>query len=269
MFEIPASWAASATPGHLLASGRAREGPWAGLGPALFSYAPWQDGTPPPPNSTLTHITPLLLYGEQQPGTPEILTNPTRQVAQYNDADHWWSGAWLTADDKSAVIFIGTKALGNTWYGFADGTVWPYECNQDGAPACPEVPGFPYNDRGFWADGYSAQIMFYDPNDLADVVSGKKKSWEPQPYAFYSIDHYLFDPFTATKKESFLIRYKRDLVVAAAYDRARNLIYITERQADEEKGIIHVWQINSNSPINRNTGPTTSPMMLLLNAEPE
>lgn len=248
IFEISPTWANSVVSGLFLASGRAREGPWAGLGPALFAYAPWQDGNPPAKNSTLTHMIPLLLYGTQQVGTPEIVTTPGREVLGYSDADHWLAGAWLNAGDKSAVIFVGTKAVGESWYGFADGTVWPYECNQPGEPVCPEVPEFPYNDRGFWADSYSAQIMFYDPDDLADVARGIKESWEPQPYAFFEIDNYLFDPYSASKLESFLTRYKRDLVISAAYDKSRNFLYIVERQVEDEKGIIHVWQIRNILP---------------------
>ncbi len=245
LFAIPSDWADKEAPGYLLASGRSREGPWAGLGPALFAYAPWKDGNPPATSSTLTRIVPLLLYGTQQAGTPEIVTDPDRKVKKYSDADHWLAGAWLSAGENNAVVFIGTKAVGNSWYGFADGTVWPYDCNQPGQPPCPEVPDFPYNDRGFWADGYSAQIMLYDADDLADVAVGNKKSWEPQPYAFFAIDDYLYDPFSNSKLESFLIRYKRDLIISSAYDRSSNLLYIMERQADGEKSVIHVWHIRT------------------------
>ena len=247
IFEIPTAWASVNTPGLLLATGRAREGPWAGLGPALFAYAPWLDGNPPAPNATLTRIVPLLLYGEQQPGTPEIVTDPSRQVNNYGDGDHWWSGAWLTAGDNAAVIFVGTKGLGNHWYGFQNGTIWPYDCAEPDTPPCPDYPPYPYDQRGFWADDYSAQIMFYDPADLAAVAQGTMESWEPQPYATMILDDYLFEPYDTSTRESFLQRYKRDLVTAVAFDRARGFLYVTERQVDDEKSIIHVWEVDGSA----------------------
>jgi len=259
IFEIPAAWASVNTPGLLLATGRAREGPWAGLGPALFAYAPWVEGNPPAPNATLTQIVPLLLYGEQQPGTPEIVTDPSRQVNNYGDGDHWWSGAWLTADNNAAVIFVGTKGVGNHWYGFQNGTIWPYDCAEPGTPPCPDYPPYPYDNRGFWADDYSAQIMFYDPDDLAAVAQGTMESWEPQPYATMTLDDYLFEPYDTSQEETFLQRYKRDLVTAVAFDRTRGFLYVTERQVDDEKSIIHVWKVNDSAseiPFNV-TGITT------------
>jgi len=77
------------------------------------------------------------------------------------------------------------------------------------------------------------------------------KSWEPQPYATMSIDQYLFDSFTTVNLESFLQRYKRDLITAIAFDRERGYLYVTERQADEEKSIIHVFQITDIEPAGR------------------
>jgi len=155
IFEIPAAFASENLSDQILASGRAREGPWAGLGPALFAYAPWQEGNPPDSEATLTRITALLLYGEQIPGTAEISTDSSRKINEYGDADHWWSGAWLTAGNKSAVIFAGTKGLVNHWYGFANGVVWNYDCADSSTAPCPEVPSWPFYCRGFWAENFS------------------------------------------------------------------------------------------------------------------
>ena len=38
-------------------------------------------------------------------------------------------------------------------------------------------------------------------------------------------------------------RYRRDLVGAICFDRSNQLLYLFERQADEEKSIIHVWRV--------------------------
>ena len=239
LFEIPESWANLYTPGQLLATGRFRDGQWGGLGPTLFAYGPWNDGNPPAPNATLETITPLLLYGIQEPGTIEITISDTMKMNGFKEADEWSGGAWLTAGNKSAVIFAGTKATGNCWYGFADGTVWPTDVDEN--TEYPEVPPWPYDDRGWWSEGIKAQIIFYNPADLAAVANGTMQTYEPQPYAFLDIDQYLYDPGFDLERE------KRYLLGAVSFDRTRGYLYVFERRADGEKSLIHVWQVDTSA----------------------
>ena len=235
LFDIPKEWADKYTGGQLLASGRFRDGNWGGQGPALFACAPWKDGNPPAPNATLKSITPLLLYGIQRPGMNEIENSDLMKMNDFKEADEWSGGAWLTAGNRSAVIFVGTKAIGKCWYGFANGVVWPIDINEN--TVYPKVPPWPYDDRGWWSETIRARIIFYDPADLAAVARGTMKTYEPQPYAFLDIDKYLFDPGFDHKRK------KRYLLGAACFDRVRGLLYVFERRADEEKSIIHVWKI--------------------------
>ncbi|MBT7070201.1 MAG: hypothetical protein HN975_04845 [Anaerolineae bacterium] len=229
LFEIPPEWAV-ALGGRSLASGRAREGLWSGRGPGLFAYNPaYVEG------GVLTDIAPLLLYGVQEENMPDIRSDENMAVTDYHDAAHWWGGAWLTAGENAAVIFAGTKAMGNEWYGFANGVVWDHKCAETNS--CPEMPDWPYDDRGFWAEDYQAQIIFYDPAQLVAVANGELESWQPQPYATLDLTEYLFDP------ELNFENYKRDLVGAIAFDREHSLLYVIERLADEYKSVIHVWKI--------------------------
>ncbi len=238
LFEIPAEWAAQHTPGLRLATGRFREGHWSGMGPALFAYGPWQDGNPPPPNATLSAITPLLLYGENVPGTPEVVTSEERAMRGFSPSDYWSGGAWLTAGNASAVIFVGTKAIGRSWYGYSDGTVYPEN------PPYPPVPPFPHDDRGWWSEGIRARILFFDTNELAAVAAGSMHTWEPQPYDSLDLDQYLFDLGFHYEL------YKKHSLGAAAFDRARGLLYIVERRADEdEKSLIHVFKVTVGSGV--------------------
>ena len=229
LFEIPAEWA-TALGGRFLASGRAREGFWSGRGPGLFAYNPAivEDGV-------LTDIAPLLLYGTQQEGIPDIVSDESMAVNDYHEADHWWGGAWLRTGESAAVVFAGTKALGNEWYGYANGAVWEHDCAENNS--CPEMPEWPYDDRGFWAEDYQAQIIFYDPTQLVAVANGELESWQPQPYATLDLTEYLFAP------ELDFANYKRDYIGAVAFDRERGLLYIIERLADEYKSVIHVWRV--------------------------
>ena len=236
MFDIPEDWASVNTPGKLLATGRFRDGLWSGLGPALFAYGPWNEGNPPSPGTELD-ATPLLLYGEQIEDVAEISADQSRKMNGFSEPDEWSGGAWLTSGNKSAVVLVGTKATGKSWYGFSNGIVYPTSGDPD--EVYPEVPDWPHDARGWWSDDIEAQIILFDPADLAKVAKGEMETWEPQPYAVMSIDQYLIDSGFDYE------RGKRYLVGAAAFDRTNGLLYVVERMADEdEKSIIHVWQIS-------------------------
>ncbi|MFC1568987.1 T9SS type A sorting domain-containing protein [bacterium] len=231
LFEIPTTWADHYAPGQILASGRFREGVWSGFGPSLFACAPWEDGNPPSTGETLHHITLLLRYGTDDPSIAEIVTSENMKMQDYNMVDDWSGGAWLTADQSSAVIFVGTKGFGEDWYGFSDGTVWPYE------GPYPPVPAEPHNQRGFWAERIEGRIVFYDPIDFGKVAQGSAQSYEPQPYATFNLDPFLYDPGYDYYAQ------KIHLLGACCYDRQRNFLYIIERLADEDKSLIHVFHI--------------------------
>jgi hypothetical protein len=237
LFEIPEAWAATYTPGLRLATGRFRDGSWGGLGPTLLAIGPWNEGNPPAKNSTLEQVVPLLLYGEPQPGNPEIGISEEHRMTYYSEPDEWSGGVWLTAGENSAVILIGTKAIGKSWYGFSNGVVYPTSGDPD--EVYPEVPPWPHDDRGWWSEEISAQIIFFDPSELGAVATGTLETWDPQPYATLTLDEYLYDPGFDYE------RYKRYLLGAAAFDRENGLLYIIERLADEDRSLIHVFNISS------------------------
>jgi len=238
IFEIPPEWSAYLPGEPPLASGRFREGVWSGLGPALFAFTPLVEGQIPAANTTLTEITALLLYGVQEPGLTDISNDESRKMSIYNADDSWWDGAWLTSGGRSALIFAGTKGIGNSWYGFANGVVWEYDCADTNPPTCPEVPEWPYDSRGYWAEDYQPWLIFYDPADLVRVANGEMETWEPQPYATLDLSSVFYDPVIN------LENYKYDITGALAFDRERGLLYILERLADEYRSVIHVWRVN-------------------------
>ena len=218
LLAIPEAWAATYTPGLRLATGRYRDGGQGAQGPSLFAIGPWNEGNPPRPGSTLPAI-PLLLYGN-------VYTEGSPTLDGYHHSDEWSGAAWLTAGDRSAVVFAGTKGTGECWYGCSDGTVWPDE------PPYPE--GCPDFDRGWWSTGFEGQIIFYDPADLAAVARGEKQPWEPQPYAALNVDPLLYH-VTSGQQKSHL--------GAAAFDRERGLLYVMEPLVDGDKPLVHVWRV--------------------------
>jgi hypothetical protein len=227
LFEIPESWASVYTPGKRLAAGRFRDGGWSGQGPAIYAIGPWNQGNPPP-SGTVLQNTVLLQYTSTLD-----FSGQTHTMTDYHHSDEWSGGAWVTAGTKSAVIFAGTKGFGNCWYGFGNGVVWPEN------PPYPPIPAPPYNERGWWSNEFRGRFIFYDPDDLADVASGEKQPWEPQPYASMDVDSYLFSVASTQQKHRF---------GAMAFDRARGYLYVMEYRADEEKCVVHVWKVKSGSP---------------------
>lgn len=236
MFAIPSAWADANgnTTGKYLATGRFRDGGWSGQGPALFAIAPWQSGNPPPAGTVLPATT-LLLYSNTRGDDPTSYA-----MNDYHHADEWSGGAWLTVGSKAAVIFIGTKGQGSCWYGYADGTTYP----TDGSEG-PPPPPYPNNDRGWWSSSFQAQIIFYNPADLAAVAAGAMAAYQPQPYAAFNLDPYLWR-IDKVNHPDFNANQNKDRLGACTFDRANGLLYIVEYRGDAEndRPLIHVFKVN-------------------------
>ena len=215
IFAIPKEWAEANAPGKLLATGRYRDGGQGGQGPTLFAYGPASDGNPPEKGARLKAVL-LLLYST-------VYTDEGHTLKDYQHSDEWTGGAWLTAGAKSAVVFVGNKGQGKCWYGYRDGTLSPNDENREGE-------GY----RGWWSETFAAQIIFYDPQDLAGVAAGKMKPYEPQPYATLPVTDLLF------RKAGVQERFR---LGAASFDRERGLLYVFEVRGDEDKSLVHVWRI--------------------------
>ncbi len=260
LFEIPGAWADTHTSGRALATGRYRDGGWSGMGPALFAYVPWTDtsGTLAAPHSRLDETT-LLLY-ESSTNTDDVVSHTLRG---YQHADEWEGGAWLTtASGKSAVVFAGTKGTGaKYWYGWIHpgGPDLPCVetelvdeftvCRLDTGEACPpqDLRGCSgHNDyRGWWSSRFEAQMVFYDPADLARVAAGSAASHEPQPYATLSLDEYLLLAPPEWELEMLGRGVQRRMRIGAvAFDRDSGLLYVLELYADEAKPLVHVFRVS-------------------------
>lgn len=253
MMALPEAWAAQHTGGMLLATGRFRDGGWSGMGPSLFAFAPWLDGNPPAAGARLNSRR-LLLYSNTR---GEDTTN--FRMNNYQHSDEWEGGAFLTAGDRSAVVFAGTKGSGYLWYGFfsprGDGMPCVEQgltmvgCYNPDGTECPaalqgECPGHVAESRGWWSSRWDAQIIFYDAAELAAVAAGSEQPCQPQPYAVLDIDDHLFLNATTDTNSIGTGNQRRFRLGETAYDRQRGLLYIPERFADGAKPVIHVWQVH-------------------------
>ncbi|MBI5725947.1 MAG: hypothetical protein HZA50_18450 [Planctomycetes bacterium] len=227
MCPLPKAWADANTGGCRLATGRFREGGQAGQGPALFAVAPWKEGDPPAKGAALKAVT-LLRYSA-------VTDEQQHNMKDYQHAGEWSGAAFLAAGDKqekSAMIFVGTKGQGKCWYGYPNGVVWPEE-----GPFPPE-PQWPNDQRGWWSTKFTGRILFYDTADLAAVAAGKMKPHEPQPYAVMDIQDALFaDPDPKGQPR------RMNLVGDCAFDPQRGFLYVIEPLADGDKSIIHCWRV--------------------------
>ncbi len=262
IFEIPAEFAEVYTGGRPLGTGRMRDGGQQGMGPSLFAYRPWlADGSPAPDGAHL-EVVPLLLYGNVYDGQ-----GFEHALKGYQHADEWEGGAWLSnAAGEGAVLFAGTKGTGDVfWYGYmhqdgpqyicvdeevedidlmcqyADGTYCP---QSELGGCCDAEAGSCVSGRGWWSSRFDAQMILYDPAELARVASGELEAWQPQPYAVIDIDEHLY--LSAPEWDNEWLGWgeqRRNRIGDVAYDRANGLLYVLELYADEAKPVVHVWRV--------------------------
>ncbi len=229
LFKIPVQWANQYTPGLRLATGRFRDGGWSGFGPTLAAIGPYNHGNPPI-NGQVLNSTMLIKYADFYQGEPAQWD----QMNGYSHADEWSGGAWLITGDKSAVVFVGTKGIGETWYGDPNGPCM--ECS---------LPHL----RGWWSERFEGWFLFYSTSDLAKVASGQMQPYEIQPYAHLNVDDVLY--YIDCEQEKYHLG-------ACAFDSENGLFYVFESGRDTSSGkqdesrtgrfdlertLVHVWKI--------------------------
>ena len=227
LFAVPQDWADQNIFGRSLITGRSREGGLSGLGPTFYAINLFGNETPPQPGAEL-EMTTLLEYGSVE-GTDNY--NYPNSFVGYNHAD-WWRDAFrLQYGEQQAFVIIGTKALGNNWYGY-HGEKMRHEWIIADLPY-PEFWETDPDGKGWRSDNSSTMMIFYDPNDLISVAQGSMQSYEPEPYASFRMDSsVLWGP----NKE----------IASASYDVMNKNLFVAEFNAPSDGIIlIHVFKIDS------------------------
>jgi hypothetical protein len=102
-----------------------------------------------------------------------------------------------------------------------------------------------HNDaRGWWSTQFAARFILYDRDELAAVVAGRMKLWQPQPYAHLDLDDHLFH--NPDRVETAMLGsgpQRRFRVGSVAYDRANGYLYVTEPFTDKSQPEVHVWRV--------------------------
>lgn len=225
LFCIPPNWTSEYLQGFNMATGRFRDGGWSGMGPSLYAIS-----TQAIQKSSMDEVikaVPLIQYDDSYQG------DTGAKMDSYSHADSWTGGAWITSEGGSAIVFAGTHGFGDTWYGFSNGVVWPTDGDENAA--YPDVPDWPYDERGWWNSDFRACLVFYDPNDLTEVVSGSLSPNAVQPYAFCDLTEYMLK-----ERDETDMRY----IGGVAYDQT-NRLFIQELFADGDRPVIHVFTFDS------------------------
>ncbi|MBN1472539.1 MAG: fibronectin type III domain-containing protein [Syntrophaceae bacterium] len=256
IFHIPYTWADQNVDGKYLITGYYRGGGGATLGPTLYAFAPWEscegscDSDPPPDAEDgaepEAHIS--------DPIPPELKhTLPYQTLLQYSgeagdqtfkDAspnDKFSSGAWVTLEDKSAVVLFGWKAM-RSWE--------EHKYSYPNAPAFIKSVNEGYHDE----PGFPA-LFFYNVDDFSAVARGIKAPYEPQPYAVVNLLPYFY--------------YKDGLsssVDGMAYDETNGILYLRESSKGYEA--IHGFHL-SNPGNSFDALPPSKPVLNLVFASHE
>jgi hypothetical protein len=121
------------------------------------------------------------------------------------------AGVVFPAGTRS-VLFIGSTGVGNYCYGEAS--------------ACNDPSN---NSKGEHAYPYRGYVWAYDANDLAAVKTGSKQPWQVVPYATWELTALGNVPYWG--------------IGGAAWDPTTKRIYLSEKNADGERPIVHVYVV--------------------------
>jgi hypothetical protein len=203
LFSLPPEWAVGQGLGNrTLVTGFSREaGAFGGSqGPTLFVFDP----------ENPADAVDLLWYRELSPGCPGT---GGCDFPGYESVDSWMGADWVRSPTASAVLISGVKG-GSTCYGSGS------EC---GDPC--------RGSQGYHGYPYTAQVLFYDPDDLAARIAGTQQPYEVLPYASWT--------------PAELWRHDCPDVGGLAFDATAGRLYIAERLAGPfGEGIIHVWELS-------------------------
>jgi hypothetical protein len=216
LFKAPTGFAAQHLGDRWLLAGYHRESGALGgsQGPTFFATAPWTDGSPPPSGTDLGALA--LVYYPWVYACSEDNAFDQCYLPGYRVDDSWGGAAWVDTGSLHGILLFGLKGLGDNCYG--DPGV---ECP---APACD-----PY--RGWHSDPYQPQVLFFDPDQLAEVAAGSRDPWDVLPSASQALTAEVFDPDCAR-------------LAGVAHDPIRRLIYVTEAEAGVDgETAVHVWRV--------------------------
>jgi hypothetical protein len=184
------------------------------------------------------------------PATPLVYYDPLHPLGQYSMANPYYNGSTeirgvVMPEGSRSVLFFGRHGM---TFCYGAGTT-----NQalDQQPV-PNEPGVHYcydpedQSKGTHGYPYKDYVWAYDANDLAAVVAGTLKPWEPKPYATWDI--------------TFPTKGAGTHINGAAYDPATNRLFLSQAKADGDKPLIHVFMVGSGTVVTPPPPPPPDPI---------
>lgn len=184
-------------------------------GPAFFAFAPWLNysGTTPPASGTALAAQKLVSYPYR--GQAATDNDPPSNFPDYQVPDSWDAAAWVDTPEKHAVVVVGHRAMGATYYGDAR----PNDCTIY---------------KGYHGEPYEPRILFYDPAELAQASQGTK-------------DPNTIVPYLEWNPSAYMVNTCMWQLTGVVYDEVNQLLYVLHAEADTEDGeptpLVYVFRI--------------------------
>ncbi len=184
-------------------------------GPAFFAFAPWlnYNGSTPPPNGAALTAQKLVSY--PYTGQPDPDRDPPSNFPDYQVPDSWDAAAWIDTPQKDAVVVVGHRAMGPTYYGDAR----PNDCTIY---------------KGYHGEPYEPRVLFYSTADLALSAQGKKDPSAIVPYLEWNPSQYLVNTCMWQ-------------LTGVVYDEEHQRMYLLQQDADtvdgEPRPLIYVFSV--------------------------
>ena len=204
---MPDEWAKKVGLGSKrLVTGFAREaGAFGGSqGPTMIAFDPSDPGD----------AQDLVWYRTRYPGCPY---EGKCDYPEYTACDSWEGATWVSTASGNGILIAGSKGLGPTRYGTGD----PGDCSRY---------------QGYHCDPSEIQVIFYDPDDIVAVLSGKAKPWKVLPYAVW--------------RPPGLWSEACGSIGGMAYDAENQRLYLVEKSAGPYgKAVVHTYGSRGTPPL--------------------
>lgn len=180
------------------------------------------------------HSSALLYYPSEHPTLGDY-DNETEAKPEYNMTTT--VRGVVFPESTKTILFIGSTGLGIPEYGAGTDDITEDGTKVDGFDEYYVYDPASSLSKGPHAWPYTIYAWAYNVEDLLAVKAGTKEPWEVLPYDHWKINNPFPDTLSTTR------------LVGAAYDPISNRIFISQQRANRDRPVIHVFGINTSTPI--------------------
>jgi len=245
LFMVPQWYADTYLGGRTLVTGRSRGTPLSdgvggamaggSQGPTLFAFQPWQSDRP---SGDLNAVA-MLYYRAKYPecAGPDIGVGGQPVDCDYpgfSMCDQWSGAGFVERGSKRAIVILGHKGCTNCYY--CDETATDPECHATPRPG--ECDRRCNESRGYHCGPYKRQVIFYDVDELGQVVGGARSPWSVLPYQVWEPTEFYLTPTDGNTCGD---------VGGMTYDSAGARLFMVERGLggydNQNAALVHVWSV--------------------------